>query len=204
MASNTEIANIAISHLGSGKDIGDLDSENSPEANAVRRFYNTARDEVLRDFPWPFATKYVALGLVASNPDDVADEWDYSYRYPSDCLYLRRIASGSRNDSRQSRVNYIVSQDDQGLLILTDMQDACMQYTVRVTDESRFSPDFVMAFSYLLAFYTAPRITAGDPFNLQDRTIKAYFQALSKARANAINEEQVDEEVESEYIRERA
>lgn len=203
MASNTEIANLAISHLGIGKDIGNLDTTNSPEANAVRRFYATAQEEILRDWAWPFATKYVALGLVESNPSGVADEWDYSYRYPSDCLFIRKIASGARNDSRQGRANYIVARDTTGLLILSDMQDACIKYTVRETDESRYPPDFVMAFSYLLAFYAASRITAGDPFKNQEKMIQFYFQSLSKARANAANEEQVDENVDSEYIRGR-
>ena len=77
-SSKTEIANLAISHLGIGKTIANLELEKSQEAIACRRFYDTVRDSSLRDFPWPFAGKIQALALVSN-------EWLYAYQYPSDC-----------------------------------------------------------------------------------------------------------------------
>lgn len=199
-SSNTEICNLAISHLGSTDEIDDLETDSTPEAAACQRYYEQARAQVLRDFPWPFATKFRTLDLIEEEP---TDEWGYSYRYPSDCLILRRILSGSRNDARQTRVAYRIAKDDDGKLLYTDMEEALAEYTEDMTDVTLFPPDFVMALSFRLASYIAPRLIAGDPFKLGDRAVKYYFAEIASARAQALNEEQPDEEPLSEFERAR-
>lgn len=198
--SKTVIANLALSHLGSGKEIADLDTENSDEANALRRFYEEARNKALRDYDWPFATKIADLSLVETTPNN---EWTYSYRYPSDCLKVRKIQSGIRTDNRQSRVPYRIAKDGAGKLIFTDQAEAKVEYTEIVTSVEFYPSDFVIALSYLLAFYGAPRITGGDPFNLGAKAGQLYVQELTNARANAFNEEQSDQPTESEFVRAR-
>lgn len=199
-ASKTEIANLAISHLGVAKEIGNLDTEKSQEAGACRKFYDLALETTLRDFDWPFATKYETLGLIESDPND---EWDFSYRYPSDALKIRKILSGTRNDTRQSRIPFVEGQDNSGKLIFTDQEDAQVKYTPFTTNVALYPPDFIMALSLRLAAYVAPRITGGDPFKMGDRAIKLYMYELSKAESNSGNEEQEEENPESEYIRAR-
>ncbi len=205
MASDTEIANLAISHLGSGKEILNLETERSAEALVCRRFFDTAREATLRDFPWPFATKFAALGLLTSSEDDTHpnDEWTYQYQYPSDCLKLRRLLSGTRNDSRQTRAPYKMAYGDSGQVLFTDLENASAEYTLRVDDPGRYPPDFVMALSLRLASYIAPRMTAGDPFKLGDRAMRFYEYEISKAKATSANEQQDEEEPDSEFIRER-
>ena len=186
MASKTEICNLALSHLGISKDIANVDTEQSQEAKACRRFYDLARQTTLKDFNWPFATKFLALGLIEENP---TDEWRYSYRYPNDCLYARRILSGFRDDTENTRIQYKVGQDDAGLLFYTDKESATLEYTVDIEDVSYFSSDFKMALSYRLAHYIAARITAGDPFNLADKSFAKYKMEITNAAANALNED---------------
>lgn len=204
-SSNTEIANMALAHLGNGKDIADLDTENSSEARSIRRFYNVAREATLADFAWPFATKYATLALVSEYGDTghVTDEYDFAYRYPTDCLMLRRIKSGNRNDDRQDRVEYKIAQDDQGQLILTDTEEAEVEFTILIESESRYSAEFVLALSLRLAVYAAPQLTKGDPFKLGDRAMGLYQQAISRAQANAANEQQAAEDADAESIRAR-
>lgn len=198
-ASDTEIANLALLHLGVGKEIASLETENSAEANAVRRIYDHARDRMFRDFSWPFTTKMEALTLVEEDPNG---EWAYSYRYPSDCLMFRRILSGQRQDTRQSRIPYRITSDDDGRLILTDMEDAEAEWTYLVEDVTMYPPDFVMAFSWLIASYIQPRLTTVDS-GLGRRAMEMYMLEVSKAQASSVNEEQAEEPPESEFIRER-
>lgn len=200
MPSKVEIANMALSHLAIGKEIANFETENSEEARAIRRFYEIAKDVTLRDFPWPFATRQGILALIAIEP---TTEWGYSYRYPSDCLYVRRILSGIRNDSRQSRAPYKIAQDDSGLILYTDQQDAEIEYTVRADSPNLYPSDFVLAFSYYLAHLTAPRLTGGDQFKLGAMALKLYSFEIGRAVSRSFNEEQVEEPVESEYIRAR-
>lgn len=200
MASKVGICNMALSHLGISKEIANFDTEKSEEAGACRRYYEEALNRTLRDFHWPFATKIAALALVGTDPND---EWSYSYRYPIDCLDVRRILSGVRNDTRQSRVSYMIAQDSAGLLIFTDTTNAEAEYTIKAENPLFYPPDFVLAFSFYLAHLIAPRVTGGDQFKLGDRAIKMYIGELMGAKKKALNEEQRDEEVQSEFIRVR-
>lgn len=198
--SSTEISNLALSHLGISKPIANLDTEKSAAAAACRTFYEITRKRVLRDHPWPFAKRIVTLGLVEETPND---EWAYSYRYPSEALMIRKILSGIRNDTRKSKVVYELASDTTGLLIWSDLNPASALIVVNVDDTSLFHPDFTMAFSFLLAFYVAPRIQDGDPAGLRQQAFQAYQLEISRARASSLNEENPDLVPESEFIIER-
>lgn len=203
MADKTGICNMALSHLAVSKEVADVETERSAEAAACRRFYQPALDEALRDFPNPSLIVQSALALVTDNSDDDDAEWAYSYRYPQDCSKAIRILSGIRNDDRESKVPYRIIKDDQGKLILTDKEDAILEYSQTSDDPGQWFPDFVMSFSLLLAFYVAPRVTAGDPFKLGERAYRAYSVSRVKANANAVGEEQQDLPPESSYTSSR-
>lgn len=198
MSSAVEICNLALSHLGSSG-IDALD-ERSEAAAACTTFYAICRDMVLRDAPWPFATKMQALALVEEDPNT---EWGFSYRYPSDCLDFRRIQSGKRNDDRQSRVPYKFGSDNAGQLVFTDMENAVAEYGARITDSQRFPLDFVLALSRLIAFHISPRVVGQDPFKLGPLSLQVYQSMIVQAKANAFNEQQEEELPESEFIRTR-
>lgn len=200
MASKTEICNLAISHLGVGSRIANVETERSAEAAICRTFFEITRDITLRDFDWIFSRKTVTLGLIESDPND---EWGYSYRYPSDCINARRIPSGIRNDNRQSRIPYEIAQDDDGQLIYTDKAEAQLVYTKKETNTERYPADFVMMQSLLLAAYIAPAVTGADPFKLGDRALKLYTYHKSVAEAASGNEGQAEEPPEAESIRAR-
>lgn len=200
MPSPTEIANMALSDLGNGKEIQNLENEKSTEGQTMRRFFDVARDATQRDFPWSFTTTFASLALVSEDP---TTEWSFAYRYPTDCLKLRRIFSGTRNDSRASRVPYKIGRDSAGLLIYTDMEDAEIEYTASVTDTNKFPPDFTLAFSHRLAMYGAPRICGEDPFKIGDRAAKLYMFEISIAESANANEQQDEEEPDAGSIQAR-
>lgn len=203
IASETELANLALGHLavaGVTFEIQDLATETTKEARACRRFYAQTRDEVLRDFPWPFATAINNLALVASAPNV---EWGYAYRIPSDCLRFRRILSGRRNETQASRIPYRIASDASGELLFTDQQLAQGEWTTQITNVTAFPPDFVQAVALLLAAYVGPSVAGGDQYKLADRAFQLYTRQLERARNNALNEEQPDLPIDSEFIRAR-
>lgn len=200
MATSTEICNLALGHLAVGKEISNLNTDQTPQAIACRRFYETALKKTLRSFAWPFATVFEPLALVEENP---TDEWDFSYRYPTDCLFIRRIMSGTRNDTRQSRIPYKIGNDGQGRLIYTDKQEAEIEYTQYVTDSTVYPDDFILALSFCIAMYVAPSVTDGDPFKLGERAEMMFRVSLSEAMDASFSEEQSEEEPFSEFTRSR-
>jgi hypothetical protein len=198
----TTICNLALSHLASSAEITDIDDDRSKEAKACRRFYDVARDRVLRAFPWPFAVRTVQPALVYDYTDVTAAEWDYGYRYPIDALRLNKIQNEyhQRNDLRATRVPYRIMSDDAGRIILCDLVDPILEYTSKIEDPEKFDPDFVTAFSLYLASLIAPRVTAGDQFKLGHYAYQRAISELENAKANALNEEQVDSEPDAEMI----
>lgn len=202
ITSEVEIYNMALRHLAVSQQVV-ATSDKTKEAKACLAFYPTVRDEVLRDFAWPFAKKTVTLALVTDNTGVANAEWAYAYRYPSDCIAFRRIHSGFRNESREQQVPYLLSQDDTGKLINTDMINAIGDYTVQITDVTRFDPDFVQACALLLACYIGPSVAGGDKFKLADRALQMYNWKISWARANALNEQKYEIDPRSELERAR-
>lgn len=168
--------------------------------------YDLMRRATLRDFAWSFAHKVATLGLVTESGDALhpTDEYTFAYRQPSDCLQDRKIQSGIRNDNRQSRVPYKVSRDSTGGLILTDREDAILEYTIDIQEVQLYPDDFVLALSLRIATYVAPKIAGADPFKMRDTCAKLYRMEIESAKSNSLNEQQVDEDPESELIRARS
>jgi hypothetical protein len=196
----TEICNLALSHLGVGLTLADVETENSESAQVCRTFFDTTRDIVLKDFSWTFATKFLDLVLIEEDP---TSEYGYSFRYPNDCLKIRKILSGIRNDSRQSRIHYKIGQDADGKLIYCDEKEPCIEYTMRNDDYSEYPVDFAMALSFRLAYYICPRLTDSDAFEYKKQLLQDYQIELSSAHSNDRGEEQPEELPYSEFERAR-
>lgn len=194
------ICNMALGHLGISSEIGNLTTEKSAEAFACRRFFTQCRDIAMRDMRVPFASHIATLALVEEEPNS---EWSYSYRYPSDCLFFKRILSGDRNGASSTRVPYKISSDSSGKLILTDKEDAECEYTRLIEDPLMWPDDFILAMSYLLASMMAARLTNGDGLKLGDRAMQMYDLLKHTSDSNADAEEQNDEAPDAESIRAR-
>ena len=204
MASKVDVWNMALGHLGVTTTIASP-TENTKERKTMSRYYDVALEATLRDRNWPFATKYKNPGLVTdfTADDDATLEWDYAYRYPTDCLFVRRVM-GNGGRTSAVRVPFRIVSDDTGRLIYTDMEDAKIEYTAKVTDPVKFPPDFMLALSERLAAYAAPSLTRGDSAGLGVRSLELYAIELNIATANALNEDQADQnQPDSEFIRER-
>lgn len=197
----TQIANLALIRIGVSKTITDVDTESSTEARLIRLAWDNERDAVLEDFPWPFARKYVTLGLTGgSSTTAVNNDWQYSYGYPSDCLFARRLVTvAGRNNTAPPP--FVIGQDDDGQLIFTDESEAVLEYTARVLDPSRFTALFSSALAWKIAATVAtPLSRVKDIMTAAER---GYAIEISRARARALNESQQDDAAESEFIRAR-
>lgn len=205
--------NLALRHLGNSNTVASL-TEASAEARACSAFYQQTQDEVLGDFPWPFATKTSLLALVQERP---TPEWRYSYRYPVDCLSMRRILSTigttppppnilyvyTRNPDLFQVIRFRIAADSAGSLIYADWPYAMAEYTMQITDVTRYSAQFVQAVALKLALYIAPSVTGGDPFKLGQRAAAMYQNILDQAQANALNEQFPDVAPDDDFIQAR-
>lgn len=198
MATSVSICNMALGRIGITRQIANLTTENSQEAVTCRLYYDDAVRFVLEDYPWPFATKYRSLGLVESAPNS---DWQYSYRYPSDGVFIRRIVTDAGRVDHEP-MPFKVGLDDEGKVVYTDQPDAVVEYTKLETAESRFTPAFVETLSWKIAADIAPSLSRVA--SAQQTCLAMYQRMIAKARERVANESQQSEPPDSEFVRARA
>jgi hypothetical protein len=193
------ICNVALSHCASQRFLAALD-DGSTEGDLCDVHYEPARDEVLAALRWPFANRFVELALVEEADEQPwASEWGYAYRYPADCVSIRRITTGNRRDG--SPVKYELGSDSAGKLILTDEADAVVAYTHAVTDVTLYPDVFCQAVAWRMAWHMAMPLTGRT--DLRAQADQEYQRVLADAKVSVLVQQQRDEDPDAEWIRAR-
>ncbi len=132
---------------------------------------------------------------------DPNDDWLYSYRYPYDCVFVRRILAPEIGKRNPDPPPFQIGVDNQGRLLYTDRPNAQICYTKMVTDVAFFSVPFIDALSWYLAWCAAPlsRIPG-----IVTRMYAMYARAISMASAMDANEQQQQVPLDAEWVMARA
>lgn len=202
-SSKLDIWNIALAHIGETILVRS-ENETSTAATQLNLHYDAMLEATLDAFPWQFAQKYVALGLVQQDPNL---EWGYEYRYPSDCVTAHRVIAESlanlpthtgtqytpyyfgsdySSELRHAGVPFVVALDDNGRVIWTDLEDACLHYTQRVSEPQYWSGTFANALAWRLAAQIA--MPLGRDVSLKMNAMQQYQLAILEARGASRNE----------------
>ncbi len=147
--SKAQIFNITLNILGVSNP---LENANSSDNRAIllNNYYELARDYVLKDFDWNFASAFRELSLLEKNNKN--SPYTYCYEYPNDCICARDIVSKGNYELRK----FCISSSQSGnCVILTDVENAVLRYTRRVDKEVYFSCEFTTALAYYLASLTS-------------------------------------------------
>lgn len=211
MRSKTDICNMALVQIQHSRLLDDVDTDDSPEADVCKLFYDQDRDEALEAAPWPFATRrYKPAALDATTLDSgaVPSGWSYAYAAPADLIKLRGIFDTVRNPGLDQQWPFDVHYDAnlQANIILTDKApDASVPvefiYTARITAEALFPASFAR----LLALRLAPDLALGiakDP-QLAKGLMGAYEMALGNAVRTALEGVHPDPPPLAQHIRVR-
>lgn len=154
MASEVDICNLALAHLGQSRQITSIaPPDGSVEAALCQRFYPIARNIMLEAHYWGFATKRVGLALSGTAPA----LWEYSYAWPNGALDIQQILLEEDNTPQEFAVEAV--GDD--TFIYTNAEDAQAKYTALITDTTKFSSTFEMSASLMLSSFLAGPIIKG-------------------------------------------
>lgn len=196
MAWNNEVAicNGAVVLLG-GSRIAAL-TDDSTEGLLCNQFYAQARDAVLADYPWNFATRWIDLGspLGASDADYPVSSLPYTYGFPlpSTDYYCLRVLE------TQNAEPYKV----QGRTLYTDSSSLVIRMIWRNTAVEQYQPMCALAISAYLAMLMAPTLTkSGTMF---DKMEKLYGTLLMRAEDTDTQEGTPDEIDSDEVLNVRA
>jgi len=180
MATEVDICNLALAHLGDDATIASLNPpEGSAQAEKASRFYPIARNTLLEMHTWNFAAKRGNIALTTNS----LDQWDYAYVAPADMMspvaiisptaqndYATRMSAGDTPGGITSNYaptivagQYTPQQFAiEGDLIYTNQENAMLRYQAFITDPSLFSPLFVITLSWHLASMLAGPVIKGD------------------------------------------
>jgi hypothetical protein len=166
VASDVQICNMALSHIGSDARVSSIDPpDGSVEAGHCATFYDQARTEMLEPGTWRFALKRATLASVTNG----SPQWAYAYALPSDCLRPLRVLTPGQPITvfTQDQVQFSPNDrngadfDTEEGVLYTNQPEATLLYVRDVVDSNTFPPTFVSAVSYQLAGYLAGPIVKG-------------------------------------------
>lgn len=143
MPSETDLANVALRHIGGTRITSFTDG--SKNANAVNDIYVSVRDGLLAKHNWNFATQRVELARSATVP---AFEFDYGYVLPSDWI---RTISVHDNDAGAGSMEFRVETNGTERVIVASRENVFLRYVARITDPNMWPTDFISALEYALA-----------------------------------------------------
>lgn len=193
-----QVCNLALGLVGQRQFIDDL-TEDSTEAQVAAQYFESTRNELLEAYHWRFATKRAVL----AETTETRTGWGYCYSAPSDMLKPQRIWDGNRRPGAGEAIPFAFELNDAGSghLILTDMAEAELIYTVELATVALWPAAFVKAVAAQLAVYFAGALAVKP--QLWPSLERGAVMALQRAAALDANAGQADPEPDSEIIRER-
>lgn len=202
MSSQISICNTALGRIGISSLIESIDDPNT-QARQCKNLFDNVRDQVLEDFPWDFAQTVVALAQVS---DVNTLGFKYRYTVPSDCLRAQVVTdvtggrwggagSGIWNYAIAfgpiaSRIPFRIMANRDALparLILCDLPEAYLWYTMKVEDPNQFSALFASAFAWKLAAELALPLKADS--SMAVRAGEAYLAEVSRAQVLSLTQQ---------------
>lgn len=195
MASEVDICNLALSHIGASATISSL-TEASEEAFHCNLLYADTRDTLLRAFNWGFATRHLALSDVGSPPGN----WNYRYSYPNDCLFAREILQTNSVAGSDDPIPFEIALGDayDARVILTDQKEAVLIYTYQATNTLVFDPMFTNCLAWKLASEIAMPLTRDE--KRMEAAYQMYLTTLSQAQTFNANESHIDRNKDAAWI----
>lgn len=206
----TGVYNLALGRLGIGKAVASP-TERSNEAQKCNQFYDLCRQEVLRAFPWGFATAAVSLAEVE---DQTFPGWTFVYRAPSKSLRVRyvcdeqgvRVSRTVLSWADTDQIPEVIKQpwqvalkaDGASQILLSDVAQAWAIFTVDVPNTGAWAADFASVLAWRLG------MEVGGPLQARADLIQNCFAMYGiwyrNATAASFNEQRDDPRAESASI----
>ena len=207
MASEVDIVNLALSHLGDTATVASLyPPEGSTQAELAARFYPIARDSLLELHTWSFAMRRENLAALTN----VSDQWQYTYAMPNNVAQIVSIIPSTAKDDYSVHVDPLTAfgfpynidsmavatayvpqaydietLSDGTRVIRTNQESAMARFVALITDTTKFSPLFTMALSWHLASMLAGPILKGDVGSAEAKRCLQQMQIyLSQAKTS--------------------
>lgn len=209
------ICNMALAYIGDVAKITSLNTtdatvtpyDNSAQAVHCKRYFSEAREILLQQMAWSFATRRMPLAKVT---DARSEEWAFAYGYPNNAVRVFAVLPPGAGDdysasihgtavvqnstgerSIQSFAHYVplpftVEQDNDGhRVIYTNTDEAVGRYNILITDARQYSPLFRNCLALKLAsMLSGPIIKGPEGAKMTGALLQMLELELGKAKVD--------------------
>lgn len=205
MYSKTQIFNLALSALFLQKTVSDSETDTSKEATILRSHWDAAWNIGLQELDTDSIAVTESLELLAEAPDS---NWDYVYKYPNNCAFLRRIVpelGGQVTDDTIDAIDRKISRYSGNKAIFTNEINAKAEYIPNDISPDDLNAEEALFIAYKLARLCLPLIIGKDSDNVAKLLESRYEQAHLDARAKSAKETSIYQEEwqRSEFVKHR-
>jgi hypothetical protein len=185
MFDKTKIFNLALAALFLQKRISNADTDQSTETQTLQTFWDTAYWSALQELDLDSTSSRKPLELVKDNPNTF---WRYAYKYPSDCIFLRRIVSTNLTDDQESKIDLRVELFENQKCIMTNEQFAEVEYISKDVPLSTITAEAALFISLKLAKLSVPLIVGTNSAAVMKSIDESYVKAILDAQRKDSNE----------------
>lgn len=199
-----KIYNLTLSALMLSEEVEDTDTTKTNEVRVLNTHWDIAFQTTLQDLDLDALSQPVTLELLTTlNRDE--SPWQYVYKYPNKCVFLRRLDSGFTTDNQYSHIPKRTGIYEGEKAIFTNKYEAIAECITNDIPLSALSPMAAMAVAYKLAYLSAPLITGKGAKALRESIQASYLifktEAQETDRIENFNYE--DPALRSEFVSER-
>ena len=186
MTGKIQIWNMALGFVGTRTVASE--NENCAEAVQCALYWNAARRQALRDFPYNFAQRRAFLAET-DLPEEYACDWAHAYALPADCLKahgLRPLTRGGGSPAEAQPLPFALGAAGKGeKLLFCNVSPALLAYTADVDDAGLFDDLFAGMLARKLACMIAAPLLKNNSSRVHELS-QMYAAALPDAmRADA-------------------
>lgn len=200
MATKETIFNLTLSKLLLAREVTNATTDTSREVKILNTHWDSALRMTLKDLNLSTLAIEFDLELIESINND--GPYLYAYKYPTECVLLRRIVSGYAVDTRYTSILKKVTQYEGQKAILTSKVNAQAEIQSKNIPLSAIGPEAENALACQLGILAAPLLVGKGAKALKESLLQEYVIHKGEAQEGDMNENYNPEEeaLESEFV----
>lgn len=176
--SKVQICNLANGSLGLKNSINNIDTPRSDKEIVYAQWYDITRQYMLKFLMPNFALARKSIAALSAVPAGYSDFYTTAYPVPSDCLKVLGLGPVDTDDTKPTVESNIIFTN------VFYPSAPSLRYIADITDVTQFSPDFIMAFAFVLSKLTA-LVNTQDPSKKQSMLKDAVLEWQQSSAQNA-------------------